>query len=107
MDNNDYNQIPCELNTIFKSSKIPPKNTNTCVIAKESSGASKYYFTAGDKQLLHGIQEYCGPPITLPNNTKVRQTEKGSLLFFSELSTEVKKVTVLPQLTNFLWVSIG
>ena len=76
-------------------------------IAKGGIGASKHYLTPKDADILTNKTAYSGSGITIPKSTTLSPLHQGQLHMSNMLSTKVKKVIVLPQLTNSSLISMG
>ena len=91
-------------------SVVPPISVmnTTQVIAKIDSGASRHYIRHEDANVLENrIIDHHGPTVTLPDNTAITASKKGTLPLAPQLSTTAKTAHVLDNLQSASLVSVG
>ena len=97
------NILPCQTS----SKLILPTSTVQYSIAKGDSGVTNHYFGLNSAtSLLNENPDPNGPTVTLPNNQTIKATHKGDLPFVTNLSPQVTKTSLFPNLHNNL-LSIG
>ena len=102
MSSNKYNTF--ENNTL---TAIPPCS-NTNVIFKADSGASKTYIRPKDSFILQQRQNINnGAKVQIPNGTNMSTVEQGILPLHQLLSKTAQKGNVLEGLNNTSLLSIG
>ena len=76
-------------------------------MAKGDSGASSHYWRDKDRTCLTNIISAPGPTVTLPNNTKIKSSEKGKLPLHSNFSSKATTTAILPGLQSSSLISLG
>ena len=90
------------LNTKF--SEVPPTHN---IVAKGDSAASKNYWREEDVHCLSNLQNFSGPPVTLPDGDKIKPSQKGTINLSNNLSLQAQEATVLKNLTSSSLISLG
>ena len=77
------------------------------IIAKGDSSATKHYLTSKDSKILLNKKEYHGQGVRIPNSAQLKPSHQGLLPLSNLLTSEAKKATVIPQLSNSSLISMG
>ena len=83
-------------------------NANFHTILKADSGATQHYLKQEDSVILENYTKINnGPTVSLPNNTTIQATHRGTLPLPSAISTAAMTAHTFPHLKNTSLLSIG
>ena len=78
-----------------------------CIMAKEDSAASSYYWREEDNKCLENIKKFKGPSVLLPNIFLIKAGRKVQLPLSEELFPQAQTAMKIPHLKSALLISTG
>ena len=86
---------------------VASDNNSPVCYAKGDSAASYYYIREEDSNVCTNIFNEKGPPVGLPNSTKIKGHEAGYIPLSDKLTPKAKRARILPSLKSSSLISLS